>query len=65
MFMCSSVNSMCLDPHPLSYHNSHYDCLQAGYEEATNKLTEIGKEETNKHEIYIKFTCMWEKVNEV
>ena len=62
--MCSSVNSMCLDPHPLSYHDTHYDCLQAGYEESANKLKQIGKKETNKHEIYIKFSCTLEKVSD-
>ena len=65
MIMCSALNSVCLDPYPLSYHDSYYDCLNSGYEEALKKQKEIGKEETKKHEVYIKFTCTWSKVNEI
>ena len=38
-------------------YNSYYDCLQAGYKEATKKQTEIGKADTNEHKIFIRFTC--------
>jgi|TARA_R100000664_G_scaffold9155_1_gene15229 hypothetical protein len=29
----------------------------AGYEESKRKMEEIGKQEVNKHQIYIRFTC--------
>ena len=38
MIICSAVQGDCLPPHqmPTTY-NSYYDCLQAGYKEATKK----------------------------
>lgn len=63
MIMCSNIHSMCLDPHPLSYHDTMYDCLMSGYEEASIKQKEVGKEDTNKHEIFVKFSCTWEQTN--
>ena len=41
---------------PESY-NSTFDCMIAGYEEALNKMKEIGREEVNKYQMYIRFTC--------
>jgi len=32
--------------------------MQAGYEESQNKMKEIGRVEVNKHQIYIRFTCV-------
>jgi hypothetical protein len=29
----------------------------AGYEESINKMKEIGREEVNKYQMYIRFTC--------
>jgi hypothetical protein len=31
--------------------------MVAGYEKARDKTIEIGREEVNKHQIYIKFDC--------
>jgi len=64
MIMCTAMHGECLAPHqmPTTYTN-YYDCLQAGYKEAINKQTEIGKEDTNKHKIFIRFSC--EPVNEI
>ena len=64
MIMCTAMHGECLAPHqmPTTYTN-YYDCLQAGYEEANKKQTEIGKEDTNKHQIFIRFSC--EPVNEI
>jgi len=53
----------CMPPHPMpDKYDSIYDCLNAGYTESLNKSKEIGKEEINKHEIYIKFVCKQEKI---
>mgnify|MGYP001167598639 FL=1 len=65
MIMCSGLQGMCLTPHPLSYHDTMYDCLMSGYEEASKKQIEVGREETKKHEIFVKFSCTWERVNEI
>ena len=37
--------------------DSQYDCLLFGYEESLNKMKEIGREESNKYGMYIKFYC--------
>ena len=62
MIMCSGLYGECMEPHrmPTSY-NSHYDCMIAGYEEAIKKQIEIGREESNKYQLLIKFMCSYEK----
>ena len=42
--------------------NSQYDCLMFGYEESKKKMKEIGREEVNKHNIYVKFYCTPQEV---
>tara|TARA_B100000085_G_C18482763_1_gene488055 strand:+ start:638 stop:799 length:162 start_codon:yes stop_codon:yes gene_type:complete len=37
--------------------NSQYDCLIFGYEESINKMKEIGSDDVNKYNIFIKFHC--------
>jgi hypothetical protein len=32
--------------------------MVAGYEESQRKMEEIGRVEVNKHQIYIRFTCV-------
>ena len=34
-----------------------YECLNAGYTEALKKSEEIGREDINEHEIFIRFIC--------
>ena len=64
MIMCTAMHGECLDPHPMpTTYTNYYDCLQAGYKEAINKQIEIGKEDTNKHQIFIRFSC--EPANEI
>ena len=43
-------------PWPESF-DSQYDCMVFGYEESLNKMQEIGRQEVNKYNIYIRFTC--------
>ena len=38
-----------------------YSCLNAGYKESLIKSEEIGREDVNKHQIYIKFICKAEE----
>ena len=42
--------------------DSQYDCLMFGYEESQKKMKEIGREEVNKHNIYVKFYCTPQEV---
>ena len=65
MIMCSAIANECMPPHKLGHYDNLYECLNAGYTESLKKSKEIGQEEVNKHEIYIKFVCMPEKVKGV
>ena len=58
MIICSSVAGECMPPYkwPEEF-NSQYDCLMFGYKESEKKMREIGREEVNKHNIYVKFYC--------
>ena len=51
LILCSYVGDICMEPYvwPESY-NSTFDCMIAGYEEAINKMQEIGREEVNNSE---------------
>ena len=40
---------------------TNYDCMMFGYEESAKKMKEIGREEINKYQMYIKFTCSVEE----
>ena len=58
LIICSYTQGACLDPYPWpeTFSNT-YDCMMAGYEEASIKMKEMGPKDVNKHQIYIKFTC--------
>jgi len=47
----------CQDPVSVSQHNSWYDCMNTGYQEALDKTKQIGRQTVNKELIYIKFSC--------
>jgi|TARA_R110002012_G_scaffold21765_2_gene75588 hypothetical protein len=58
IIICSSIYQSCLDPYPLpDLHDSHYECMIAGYNESIKKAKEIGPEEINKYGTIIKFYC--------
>ena len=58
LIICSQVHTTCMPPYewPETF-NTTYDCMMFGYEESMNKMREIGRVESNKHGIYIRFTC--------
>ena len=58
MLMCSQLSGTCLPPFPMpgTYSNG-YDCMMAGYEKAIEKMEQIGRDEVNRHHIFIKFGC--------
>ena len=58
LILCSQLQQICMPPYQWTdLFNSQYDCLMFGYEESKNKMQEIGREEVNKHSIYVKFYC--------
>ena len=58
LIICSQVAGTCLEPYPWpDKFDTQYDCMLFGYEESLKKMREIGKQEVNKHNIYIRFTC--------
>ena len=58
LIICSSVAGECMPPFDWQEtFNSQYDCLLFGYEESINKMKEIGKEESTKYGMYVKFYC--------
>ena len=58
LVICSQIAGSCLDPHvwPTTF-DTQYDCLMFGYEESINKMKEIGAEDVNKYNMFIKFYC--------
>ena len=58
LVICSQVAGTCLQPYewPKGF-DTQYDCLMFGYEESKKKMQEIGREEINKHNMFIRFTC--------
>ena len=58
LILCSQTQQICMPPYQWTdLFNSQYDCLHFGYNESIKKLEEIGREDINKHGMYIRFTC--------
>jgi len=61
LIICSQVANTCLEPYPWpETFRTQYDCMVFGYEESLKKMQQIGKEEVNKYNMYIRFTCTLE-----
>ena len=62
LYMCSYVGGSCLPGHecPVKV-NDLYDCMNTGYMESMKKMNEVGREDVNQHEIFIRFACVIEK----
>ena len=58
LIICSQVAGTCLEPYewPKTF-DTQYDCLMFGYEESLKKMEELGPEDVNKYNMYIRFTC--------
>ena len=58
LIICSQVAGSCLDPYvwPTTV-ETQYDCLMYGYEESMNKMQEIGAEDINRYNMFVKFYC--------
>jgi|TARA_B110000971_G_scaffold175341_1_gene180565 hypothetical protein len=58
IIMCSAVADTCLTPFTFDEpYNSTYECMIDGYTKALEKTIELGKEDVNEYDIYIKFMC--------
>ena len=58
LIICSQVAGTCLEPYPWpEKFDNQYDCMVFGYEESLNKMQQLGREEVNKYNMYIRFTC--------
>ena len=58
LIIFSQVAGTCLEPFPWpESFDTQYDCMVFGYEESLNKMQQIGREEVNKYNMYIRFTC--------
>ena len=65
ILICSQVGGTCIDPYKVpEKFDEGYDCMVKGYEMSLDKIKEIGREDVNKHNIYIKFGCYPEQVYE-
>ena len=58
LIICSQVAGTCLDPYtwPETF-DTQYDCLMFGYKESIVKMEEIGSQDVNKYNMFIKFYC--------
>ena len=58
--MCSVVEAKttCLPPFQSEVeYKDAYECMLDGYNQSYNKIVELGREDVNKYNIYIKFGC--------
>ena len=63
LILCSQTEQICMPPHQWpELFNTQYDCLLFGYEESIKKMKEIGREDINKYNMFIKFTCAQENI---
>ena len=62
LVICSQVAGTCLQPFewPERF-NTQYDCLMFGYQQSIIKMQEIGAEDVNKYNMFIKFYCTPDK----
>ena len=58
LVICSQVAGTCLQPFewPERF-NTQYDCLMFGYQQSIVKMQEIGADDVNKYNMFIKFYC--------
>ena len=66
IIMCAYVDSKttCMPPH--QYKENYvdaYSCMLDGYTKAYDKIIEIGRDDVNKYNIYIKFGCNENNLN--
>ena len=60
MIICAFVEgkTTCMPPHKFdNKYEDGYSCMLDGYTKSYDKIVELGREDVNKFNIYIKFGC--------
>ena len=60
MVICSIIDGKTTCIPPITFnekYNDGYDCMVSGYTKSYNKIVELGRDDVNKYNIYIKFGC--------
>ena len=60
MILCAFVDgkTTCMPPHTFeTKYKDAYSCMLGGYTKSYDKILELGKEDVNRFNIYIKFGC--------
>ena len=60
MIMCSVMEGQttCIPPFTFeTKYNDAYDCMIEGYNKSSEKIIELGREDVNEYNIYIKIGC--------
>ena len=60
IIICAFIDgkTSCMPPHRFdNIYTDGYSCMLDGYTKSYDKIVEIGKEDVNKFNIYIKFGC--------
>ena len=60
MILCAFVEgkTTCMPPHKFeTKYEDGYSCMLDGYSKSYDKILELGREDVNKFNIYIKFGC--------
>ncbi len=66
MLVCSVINGKTTCIPPITFdekYNDGYDCMVNGYNKSYDKIVEIGREDVNEYNIYIKFGCYEDQSN--
>tara|TARA_Y100000004_G_scaffold174236_1_gene212787 strand:+ start:421 stop:651 length:231 start_codon:yes stop_codon:yes gene_type:complete len=66
IFMCAIVQgkTTCLPPITMEEtYKDGYSCMLSGYTKSYDKIVELGKDDVNKYNIYIKFGCSENIIN--
>ncbi len=60
MIMCAFIEgkTTCMPPHTFeTKFEDGYSCMLEGYTRSYDKIVELGRDDVNKYNIYIKFGC--------
>tara|TARA_B100000941_G_C28243956_1_gene417962 strand:- start:186 stop:416 length:231 start_codon:yes stop_codon:yes gene_type:complete len=60
VIMCSVIDGQttCIPPFTFdTRYNDAYDCMIEGYNKSSEKILELGREDVNEYNIFIKFGC--------
>ena len=59
LYLCSYAAGECLAPHKWEKNfTDMYSCMISGYKASQEKIIEIGPDDVNEYDMYIKFACV-------